>query len=701
LIGLLGGVLLGLGSWMERRRDSIAAFGAVLLAGGTATLYFTAFAAHHVQALRIIQDPTTGGTWLLAVSCAILWFACQRKSEPTAMLVILLSYYVGTIHPISEFTLFSALLLTVGAVLCLIRHPWTKLPYVALIASYGSYLFWQTQKGQTAAEGNLVLYALFLLGYWIIFSAALISPASRPWSPNSRSTFATLNNLGVLLLLFPMHRNGLSDYSGHLLISTGLCFMILDAIVNRSAATQPTTHRLPSVLGAVGVLVGAFLATPGTLHSLLFIGLAIFMTTISKGKHGVEAWIAVGCAVLACCVELRQHHLTDPEWLLASRVTLPVGCFVLTVATAKLQKKVPHARNALTLSWHAAVSFASLAIVIPPRGEFAFHPLAIALCAIITFSAGLVSGVWQFAAAARSLPLWLLATALLNPMLTLTPECLAGMSLTVAICVLSPVIARLRWPSAARHQTSLSGSLPNNAIPVALIGCVVTLRHVPSPYEAAVLCLTASVVVCLALRDVSKAVPIIVALATGAIALGVFAIRLLAPDTAVLAALTLIAAFGMLVAALQNLKKRIHEQLTHSASLTELCTLLEQFVFIAIWILVTRWGLSKDAPVSLTLLWALFGTASIVFGLSLRAREYRIAGLAGLSLALVRLIAIDVSQLDGNYRIASFIGLGCALLGISFFYHRFHAAISKILREEADSDFEQTTESKRNSSLIH
>ena len=65
LLTLAGAGLGGLGLWMECSRESLKNFGRVLMAGGAATIYYTAYAAHFVEGLQIIESPIAGGLLLL------------------------------------------------------------------------------------------------------------------------------------------------------------------------------------------------------------------------------------------------------------------------------------------------------------------------------------------------------------------------------------------------------------------------------------------------------------------------------------------------------------------------------------------------------------------------------------------------------------------------------------------------------------
>jgi hypothetical protein len=75
--------------------------------------------------------------------------------------------------------------------------------------------------------------------------------------------------------------------------------------------------------------------------------------------------------------------------------------------------------------------------------------------------------------------------------------------------------------------------------------------------------------------------------------------------------------------------------------------------------------------VPLTAAWALLALLVLSGGFLLRARVFRIGGLGILSLALSRIVFLDVWRLDLPLRIVSFLVLGCVLLVLGYLYNRY------------------------------
>jgi uncharacterized membrane protein len=85
------------------------------------------------------------------------------------------------------------------------------------------------------------------------------------------------------------------------------------------------------------------------------------------------------------------------------------------------------------------------------------------------------------------------------------------------------------------------------------------------------------------------------------------------------------------------------------------------------------------APESLSLaetyaysaVWLAFALVLFVVGIRLRSQPVRLAGLGVLALVVLKVFIGDMSNLEGLYRIASFVGLGLCLVGIGWLYQHF------------------------------
>ena len=79
----------------------------------------------------------------------------------------------------------------------------------------------------------------------------------------------------------------------------------------------------------------------------------------------------------------------------------------------------------------------------------------------------------------------------------------------------------------------------------------------------------------------------------------------------------------------------------------------------------TEWEMYSYSAV-----WLLYAIALLLAGLRLELGKARLAGLGMLGAVVLKVFLVDMSNLEGIARAASFIGLGLSLIGISFLYQR-------------------------------
>lgn len=74
---------------------------------------------------------------------------------------------------------------------------------------------------------------------------------------------------------------------------------------------------------------------------------------------------------------------------------------------------------------------------------------------------------------------------------------------------------------------------------------------------------------------------------------------------------------------------------------------------------------------SISVLWSLFAVALMVLGFRYRLKALRILAIALLAFTGVKVLLMDMADVETPFRILSFVVLGVMLIGISYLYHRF------------------------------
>lgn len=198
----LATILLGLGTYFEKAKAALSNYGKVLAAGGIATLYYTSYAAYHIDRLKVIDSAFLGGVLLTASAIVCLTYALWKRSNITAMCSIALAYYSTSINPVGAFSLVSGLLLTLTGLILLHRLRSASIGFVSMLGAYLSFIFWQllVNHGVTSYEYT----SWFIVGYWLLSTASILIPRSLEnpiFTKDQLLLFASLNNAFLVILM--------------------------------------------------------------------------------------------------------------------------------------------------------------------------------------------------------------------------------------------------------------------------------------------------------------------------------------------------------------------------------------------------------------------------------------------------------------------------------------------------------------------
>lgn len=217
LLYVASAALLGAGAWLQRKqaKESLQNFAHVLLAGGLGAVYFTTYAAHHYEPLRVIGSAGLDGALLLGWAGFIVWLADRKKSETLALFALGLGFYTAVVTRVGTFTLASNLVLTLATVFFLVRNRWAHLTLAGLVASYGGFAFWrffhESQWLLGAPREHFGLALAFLAGYWLCFTAATFLAEGDILADKGRAAFLSANNgafFALAVLSMATHRGG-------------------------------------------------------------------------------------------------------------------------------------------------------------------------------------------------------------------------------------------------------------------------------------------------------------------------------------------------------------------------------------------------------------------------------------------------------------------------------------------------------------
>ena len=396
LLYLASGLLLGAGAWWLRRsaKASLKNYAQVLFAGGLATVYFTTYAAHHIPPLRVIESAVADGMLLLGWAGVIAWIADRRKSEVMALFAIGLAFFTSVITRVGEFTLWSNLILTVAAVVFLVRNRWATLSFASLITSYAGYSFWRFLHADgwrwAATDENLWLGAGFLASYWLVFTAATFLSKSKELSGSSRAAFLTLNN-GAFFALFiltmlQVDSGGFWKFS----IGYGAVLLALAGLAKKLLPAEPLAKNAYLTQSLLLVTLG-FISKFAGLQLALVLGVesVVLFVLGTQRQSRVLKFFSFAAAALATswCVASLEHFDPHSLWTGAGLgALLTFNAYWAHCQEAKNPQPLRTAPTCFTLlaftSWLATTWF---------NTSEAHLPLALALEAVaLTFSIYLV-----------------------------------------------------------------------------------------------------------------------------------------------------------------------------------------------------------------------------------------------------------------------------------------------------------------------
>ena len=323
LLYLASGLLLGAGAWWQRRnvKESLKNYAQVLFAGGLAAVYFTTYAAYHIPPLRVIGSAVVDGMLLLGWAGVIAWIADRRKSEVMALFAVGLAFYSSIITRVGDFTLWSNLVLTIAAVVFLIRNRWVSLSFAGLATSYAGYAFWRFLHDDgwhwATPYERLGFGASFLAAYWLVFTTATFLSRSEKLSGKNRAAFLTLNNGAFfalfLLTMLQVHTGGFWKFS----LGYGTALLALAGLARKMLPNEPLAKGSYLTQGLLLVTLGLISKFAGLQLALLLGVESVMLYVLGTQRPSIVLKsFAYASAVLAVAwsVTSQKHFDLQSLW---------------------------------------------------------------------------------------------------------------------------------------------------------------------------------------------------------------------------------------------------------------------------------------------------------------------------------------------------------------------------------------------------
>ena len=281
-------------------------------------------AAHAFPDLQVITSSWVEGILLLLWSVYVLQIANRKRSQLLAFSAVALAYFSTAVDPIGRFGLVADLFLAGTAFVLLLHRGWASLSYISLVGVYLALLrrLVLDSTGHVMLDTSRALpflpYAVYLLGAWGIFTAAVLLARTPSFRGDARTTFLSLNNAALVGLM--TLTTYLSGYGFAAVGSTLFWIGILFLATALYAGGQRPDATFAEVSGAyfgqgIAALTGGFTALYNDVTRGFILGLeALFLGIVGgysrspllKGAAAIVSLLATVFIVWE--ISLRGHR---------------------------------------------------------------------------------------------------------------------------------------------------------------------------------------------------------------------------------------------------------------------------------------------------------------------------------------------------------------------------------------------------------
>lgn len=619
LTGGVAGVLLLLGAWRSHARG-YRIFSQGLVGAGISVLYLSVYASFNFY--QIIPEPAA-----YILMCAVTVTAFHQALRYDSLATALIGWAGGFLTPYlltagepGQPGLFTYLALLTAAVLAITaaREAWGVLRPLTIAATYLTYFLWFARYYD---GGTPMLTGFFLTMFWALFLALEIAQQRTRQSP-LQAIGEILSGLNALLYLAGMYRLMMPDYR-----EWGGPLMLLISGVYAGIFLWDRQEQAPKGVPARVLLTAVLFLVVGT--EIQFDGFA-----------AVIAWSAVGCGLL----------WAGARWGLRPLAWSGAGLLVLNALRVLLVRG---------------------ALVTPDPGNFTvlFNERAqafIALIAAALAGASFLRRTGGNAAARAARGLAYLGVFLLVHLVSVElndafRQRMAGAADAAleGLSFLRLMVVSLAWMTTSLALAVATAKNPRG--PVASAGLVLAL-----------LALIPGIGRGIAFSPPAEFVPLVnvrslILLLLGA-GMAVHLRQARSPEAARPGWLRAALGATLVILALTLVTGETRDYFRREAWITGETTIGEgRGVVLA--------QIENQKQLSLSAAWLLSSIVIMGLGLWSRTRGLRVISIALFGFTILKIFIYDLSFLDTQYRVVSFLGLGVILLGVSFLYQRYKQLI--------------------------
>lgn len=320
-----------------------------LLGGGWAALYSTTYAAHAIEAARVIASPTLATVLLSAVALGMILHSLRYRSQVVTGVAYFVAFVTLAITQLTFFAVVALIPLAASLLYLAYRFRWTGVALAGLPCVYGLYLLHAAR----SSGGSLAVGQTVLLIYWLVFEGFEVFDSMRRRTSNGNPS-----------AVFPLN---------------AICFTAVSAM-QWVGASQGTLYQF------FALAAGAYLAS-SLVRALILppTGFAAGLSALDRAVRGsYEGAVTLAAVFVAVAIALKLSGLNLAVALMAEAELLFL---------AGLQLRQAHLRHLAT----ALFAVANLRLVASdvPAGKhitvaggqwYAWSPVALLEAAVFYFN---------------------------------------------------------------------------------------------------------------------------------------------------------------------------------------------------------------------------------------------------------------------------------------------------------------------------
>jgi uncharacterized membrane protein len=359
LAGAVAGLgLIGTGMYVHRV-PYMRNFIQPLIGGGWAILFFTAFASHHIESVRLVPDPNLGFILLTVVAAGMIGHSLVYRSQLFTSFAYALAFVAMAISQVGVYTLYAQLLLAASLVVLGSVYRWRVLMSLGMLATYGVFGLWYITHLPAAHGMDFGPTLIVLLLYGLVFKTA-------DWLTKTPDKFD---------LIFQW-------------VNTAVHATLVSILLGQTYPNSLYWYFAP--MAALNIMSAIRARRQGELffHSSLVAAIALAAFAIWNGFYDRPEWIAMGwmieaAAALALSIGIRAPLFRGISAGLISLALIPLGlgdgtpamaiAFLVTAMACTISDRVFRGvADGICpehLIWHVVAAVAGLMIL--PPGDLA------------------------------------------------------------------------------------------------------------------------------------------------------------------------------------------------------------------------------------------------------------------------------------------------------------------------------------------